>query len=120
MIKSIKSILSTDKEKYKVPKKVQDVIPIKRIWPDGIFLVGSKFVLYTAKNVDFLTNRKECGFPCCVSSEEKFTTRSASKTGTASTTTAATKKGRSTRSSPATKRRRRWRMKNICAPSAGI
>ena len=44
MIKSIKSILSTDKEKYKVPKKVQDVIPIKRIWPDGIFLVGSKFV----------------------------------------------------------------------------
>ena len=26
MIKSIKSILSTDKEKYKVPKKVQDVI----------------------------------------------------------------------------------------------
>ena len=44
MIKSIKSILTTDKEKYKVPKKVQDVIPIKRIWPDGIFLVGSKFV----------------------------------------------------------------------------
>ena len=44
MIKSIKSILSTDKEKYKVPKKVQDVIPIKRIWPDGIFLVGNKFV----------------------------------------------------------------------------
>ena len=44
MIKSIKSILTTDKEKYKVPKKVQDVIPIKRIWPDGILLVGSKFV----------------------------------------------------------------------------
>ena len=44
MIKSIKSILTTDKEKYKVPRKVQDVIPIKRIWPDGIFLVGSKFV----------------------------------------------------------------------------
>lgn len=31
MIKSIKTILSQDKEKYKVPKKVQDVIPIKRI-----------------------------------------------------------------------------------------
>ncbi len=44
MIKSIKTIQSTDKEKYKVPKKVQDVIPIKRIWPDGIFQVGSKFV----------------------------------------------------------------------------
>ena len=44
MIKSIKTIQSTDKEKYKVPKKVQDVIPIKRIWPNGIFQVGSKFV----------------------------------------------------------------------------
>lgn len=44
MIKSIKTIQSTDKEKYKLPKKVQDVIPIKRIWPDGIFQVGSKFV----------------------------------------------------------------------------
>ena len=44
MIKSIKTILSQDKEKYKVPKKVQDVIPIKRIWPDGIFLVGNKYV----------------------------------------------------------------------------
>lgn len=44
MIKSIKTIQSTDKEKYRVPKKVQDVIPIKRIWPDGIFQVGSKFV----------------------------------------------------------------------------
>jgi len=44
MIKSIKTVQSTDKEKYRVPKKVQDVIPIKRIWPDGIFQVGSKFV----------------------------------------------------------------------------
>lgn len=44
MIKSIKTIQSTDKEKYRVPKKVQDVIPIKRIWPDGIFQIGGKFV----------------------------------------------------------------------------
>ena len=43
MMKSISNILKTDKERYKVPKKVQDVIPIKRIWPDGIFLVGSKY-----------------------------------------------------------------------------
>ncbi len=44
MMRSIKSILSTDRERYKVPRKVQDVIPIRRIWPDGIFLVGNKFV----------------------------------------------------------------------------
>ena len=37
MIKSIKTILSQDKEKFAVPKKVQDLIPIKCIWPDGIF-----------------------------------------------------------------------------------
>ena len=44
MMRSIKSILSTDRERYKVPRKVQDVIPIRRIWLDGIFLVGNKFV----------------------------------------------------------------------------
>ena len=43
MIKSIKTILSQDKEKFAVPKKVQDLIPIKCIWPDGIFRVGNKF-----------------------------------------------------------------------------
>ena len=36
MIKSIKAILAQDKEKFKVPRKVQDLIPIKNIWPDGI------------------------------------------------------------------------------------
>ena len=43
MIKSIKTILAQDKEKFVVPKKVQDLIPIKCIWPDGIFKVGNKF-----------------------------------------------------------------------------
>lgn len=32
--------LKKDKEKYIIPKGVQDVIPIKRIWKDGIFLLG--------------------------------------------------------------------------------
>lgn len=43
MIKSIKAILAQDKEKFKVPRKVQDLIPIKNIWPDGIFKVGNIF-----------------------------------------------------------------------------
>ncbi len=43
MMKSISNTLKTDRERYTVPRKVQDVIPIKRIWTDGIFLVGSKF-----------------------------------------------------------------------------
>ena len=43
MIKSIKAILAQDKEKVKVPRKVQDLIPIKSIWPDGIVKFGNKF-----------------------------------------------------------------------------
>ena len=43
MMKSISNTLKTDKERYKVPANVQDVISIKRIWTDGIFLVGNKF-----------------------------------------------------------------------------
>ncbi len=34
------NILKKDKEKYIIPKGVQDVIPIKKIWKDGVFLVG--------------------------------------------------------------------------------
>lgn len=29
-----------EKEKYRVPRRVQDTIPIRTIWPDGVFLVG--------------------------------------------------------------------------------
>jgi len=43
MIKSLTNMLKMDKEKYEVPKSVQDMIPIRRIWPDGIFQVGNKF-----------------------------------------------------------------------------
>ena len=43
MIKSIRTIMKQDKERYKVPRKVQAVIPIRRIWPDGIFQVESKY-----------------------------------------------------------------------------
>ena len=40
MIKTLKKIFKLDKEKFKVPKSVQDIIPVKAIWEDGIFLVG--------------------------------------------------------------------------------
>ena len=38
MIKTIKTMSKQEKERYTVPRKVQDVIPVRRIWPDGIFL----------------------------------------------------------------------------------
>lgn len=43
MIKSIRTIMRQDKERYRIPRKVQDVIPIGCIWPDGIFKTGNKF-----------------------------------------------------------------------------
>lgn len=43
MIKSVKTIMTQDKEKYSVPRRAQDIIPISCIWNDGIFKVGSKF-----------------------------------------------------------------------------
>ena len=43
MIKSIKTVMHQEKEKYKVPRKVQDIIPVQCIWSDGIFKVGNKF-----------------------------------------------------------------------------
>ena len=43
MIRSIKTIMRQDREPYRVPRRVQDVIPIQCVWPDGIFKVGVKF-----------------------------------------------------------------------------
>ena len=37
MIKTLKTMSKQDKERYTVPRKVQDVIPVRRIWQDGIF-----------------------------------------------------------------------------------
>ena len=43
MLKTLSSLRKQEKEKYKVPRRVQDLIPIRRIWEDGIFQVGSQF-----------------------------------------------------------------------------
>ena len=42
MIKSIKTIMRQDREPYRIPRRVQDVIPIQCVWPDGIFKVGNQ------------------------------------------------------------------------------
>ena len=40
MIKTLAKLFKQEKEKFVVPKGVQDVIPIKAIYDDGIFKVG--------------------------------------------------------------------------------
>ncbi|MBB6690756.1 ATP-binding protein [Cohnella xylanilytica] len=43
MIKTLRRIIKQDKERFVIPKGVQQVIPIRALWPDGIFFVGNKF-----------------------------------------------------------------------------
>ncbi len=43
MIKTLKNTLKQDKQPFVKVKRAQDVIPITRIWEDGIFLHGNKF-----------------------------------------------------------------------------
>lgn len=40
MIKTLRNLLKQDRDKFKVPRSVQQMIPIQTIWPDGIFQVG--------------------------------------------------------------------------------
>ena len=46
-MKSLKRMRKNEKEKFIIPKSVQDVIPIKAVYKDGIFLVGNN--LYSKK-----------------------------------------------------------------------
>ena len=43
MMKSIKTAIQQERETYRVPRRVRDTIPIRRVWEDGIFLCGQKY-----------------------------------------------------------------------------
>ena len=43
MIKTLQTILKQDRERFAIPRSVQDAIPIRQIWPDEIFMCGGKF-----------------------------------------------------------------------------
>ena len=60
MMKSIKSIFAQDREQFKIPRRVQDTIPIRRIWPDGIFLVGNKYSMsFRFTDINYLIASRE-------------------------------------------------------------
>ena len=40
MLKTLKTTVKQDYEKFKIPKGVQDIIPVQVIYEDGIFQVG--------------------------------------------------------------------------------
>ena len=52
MMKTLAQIFKRDKEKFKVPRSAQDIIPIKALWLDGIFLVGKNKYTKCFKFID--------------------------------------------------------------------
>jgi hypothetical protein len=60
MIKTLQNIFRQDRERFVIPKGVQDVIPIRAIWPDGIFHVGNKFSKsYRFDDINYAVASKE-------------------------------------------------------------
>ncbi len=51
-IKTLRSLFQQDKERFVVPKSVQQAIPISCIWEDGIFLIGRNKYARTFKFTD--------------------------------------------------------------------
>jgi len=51
-IKTLRNLFQQDKERFVVPKSVQQAIPISCIWEDGIFLVGRNKYARTYKFTD--------------------------------------------------------------------
>ena len=43
MIKTLNNTIKQDRTAYKIPRSVQDVIPLQRIFADGIFQFGTKY-----------------------------------------------------------------------------
>lgn len=43
IIKTLSKATKAERDKFRIPRSVQDAIPIRRIWSDGIFQVGTQF-----------------------------------------------------------------------------
>lgn len=55
MLRTLKNVKRQDREKFRIPRSVQQVIPIQKIWKDGIFQVGrNKFAkTYRFTDINF-------------------------------------------------------------------
>ena len=69
MIKTLNRTLKQDRERFTLPKNVQDIIPVQSVYPDGIFQTGkNKFSktfrfedinYYVASSEDFMPPKEE-------------------------------------------------------------
>ena len=61
MLKTLKNVISQDRENFRIPKSVQDVIPVKKIYEDGVFLLsnGRYSVTYKFTDINYAVASKE-------------------------------------------------------------
>ena len=61
MIKTLKKVIKQEKEGFSIPRGVQDIIPIRRIYDDGIFQVGKNIFsrLYQFEDINYYVASKE-------------------------------------------------------------
>lgn len=60
MIKTLKNLFQQDKEKFVIPKGAQNVIPVKAIYEDGIFMAGGKFAkTYKFEDINYAVASRE-------------------------------------------------------------
>lgn len=59
-MKTLNAILKMDKEKYRIPKRAQDCLPIKKIYEDGIFQTGNRFSkTFSFRDINYQVAGKE-------------------------------------------------------------
>lgn len=61
MIKTLKTTFKNDKEKFIIPRGVQDIIPVRTVYDDGIFQVGkNKFSkMYRFEDINYYVASRE-------------------------------------------------------------
>ena len=65
MIKTLQNTLRQDRESIHIPRSVQDCIPVRRLWQDGVFQFGSKYsktLRFT--DINYAIASKETRPPC--------------------------------------------------------
>lgn len=68
MIKTLKQAVRQEKEPFSFPRSVQQLIPVRRIWQDGIFLVGKNYtMMYQFSDINFAVAGKEDKRSCSCS-----------------------------------------------------
>ena len=60
IIKTLAKAKKLEKEKFKIPRSVQEAIPIQRVWEDGIFQLGNRFSKsYSFTDINYQIASKE-------------------------------------------------------------